>query len=160
MDTKENIQQLAEFSSEIRKLTLKRLEEVPEGFINWRLNNTAISFAHIVQHIINVDELFFELITSRGKKFQWKLGSEEPHLALNIPTYLAMLEKLKKFQQQRYTVIYSLDNLAMNEEIANEDGKKMTLWWFIMRKVLEHEIYHRGQIAAYLKVLKGESYPI
>jgi hypothetical protein len=40
MDTNESIQRLAEFSSEIREITLKRLEEVPDGFINWRLNNT------------------------------------------------------------------------------------------------------------------------
>jgi hypothetical protein len=34
MDTKESVQRLAEFSSEIREITLKRLEEVPDGFIN------------------------------------------------------------------------------------------------------------------------------
>ncbi|MEC7771509.1 MAG: hypothetical protein VX798_10010 [Bacteroidota bacterium] len=38
---------LAEFSSTIRSLTLKRLDEVPKGFFNWRLNNTVMSFADI-----------------------------------------------------------------------------------------------------------------
>jgi uncharacterized damage-inducible protein DinB len=32
----------------------------------------------------------------------------------------------------------------------------MTLWWFIMRNLIEHEVYHRGQMSAYLKLLKGE----
>ena len=157
MDTKESIQRLAEFSSEIRKITLKRLEEVPEGFMNWRLNNTAMSFAHIAQHLINVDELFFRLVTSREKQFQWKYGSEERHMVVEKVTYDTMIEKLKNFQHKRYTIICSFDDLRINEEIADENEHKMTLWWFIMRNVLEHEIYHRGQIAAYLKVLKGES---
>ena len=69
MDTSESIQRLAEFSSEIRKITLKRLQEVPEEFFNWRLNNTAMSFAHIVQHLIDVDELFFSLGTSKKNDF-------------------------------------------------------------------------------------------
>jgi uncharacterized damage-inducible protein DinB len=45
----------------------------------------------------------------------------------------------------------------MNEQIIDENGEKMTFWWFLMHKILEHEVYHRGQVAAYLKVLKGES---
>ena len=98
MDTKENIQRLAEFSSEIREVTLKRLQEIPEGFINWRLNNTAMSFAHIVQHLIHVDELFFSLAESKENEFQWTLGSEEPHVSIEKPTYVSMLEKLKNLQ--------------------------------------------------------------
>jgi len=155
--TVENFQKLAEFSSEIRKLTLKRLQEIPEGFMNWCLNNTAMSFVDIVHHLINVDELFFEISNTKEKQFQWKLGSEEPHQIVDKFTYEAMIEKLKEFQLKRHSVIYSLDDSRMNEEITDENGKKMTFWWFLMQKVLEHEIYHRGQISAYLKVLKGES---
>lgn len=157
MDTKESIERLAEFSSEIRKTTLKRLEKIPEGFINWRLNNTAMSFAHITQHIIDVDELFFGLTTSESKQYQWELGSEEPHLIVENLDYEAMIEKLKIYQQKRHTVISAFDVIKMNDKVADKNGNKMTFWWFIMCKVLEHEIYHRGQIAAYLKVLKGES---
>ena len=157
MDTKENIHRLATFSSEIRKLTLKRLQEVPEGFINWRLNNTAISFANMVQHIIQVDELFFSLVKTEDKEFQWTLGTEEPHTQIDISTYSELLKKLKAFETKRHDIISSFDHLKMNEKITDGNGEKTTFWWFIMTKVLEHEIYHRGQIAAYLKVLKGES---
>ncbi|QRM90836.1 DUF664 domain-containing protein [Lacinutrix sp. WUR7] len=156
MDTKENIHRLASFSSKIREVTLKRLQEVPEDFTHWRLNNTAMSFAQIVQHLIHVDELFFSLAESKENEFQWTLGSEEPHVAIDKTTYESMLEKLRNFQQKRYTVICSLDTLKINAVITGDNNEKTTLWWFIMRKVLEHEIYHRGQIAAYLKVLRGE----
>ena len=151
------MQRLAEFSSEIRKLTLKRLQEVPEGFINWRLNNTAISFANMVQHLLQVDELFFSLAEAEEKEFQWTLGTEEPYTPIEKSTYNELLKKLKAFETKRYNIISSFDNLKMNEEITDSNGEKTTLWWFIMTKVLEHEIYHRGQIAAYLKVIKGDA---
>lgn len=158
IDTKESIERLADFSSEIRKITLKRLEEVPEGFMNWRLNTTAMSFAHIVQHLINVDELFFNLITSEEKEFHWKLGSEEPHIMVERLDYKVMLDTLKTYQQKRHTIITGFEPSEMNIKVADDNTQEMTFWWFIMRKVLEHEIYHRGHIAAYLKVIKGENF--
>ena len=157
MDTVKYNIVLAEFSSAIRSLTLKRLDEVPKGFINWRLNNTAMSFADIVQHLIQVDKLFMELVQSDHKKFQWKFGSEEPHIKVSIGTYALMLEKLQKLQHERHHIIEELKKSQLNRQLTNEGGEDMTLHWFLLRKVLEHEIYHRGQIAAYLKVLKGES---
>jgi len=157
IDTKESIERLADFSLEIRKITLKRLEEVPEGFINWRLNNTAMSFAHIVQHLINVDRLFFNLVSSEEKEFHWEFGSEELHFMVEPSTYKVMLEKLKTYQQRRHTLISVFEPSEMNTKVTDETEQEMTIWWFIMRKVLEHEIYHRGQISAYLKILKGES---
>ncbi|MDB9720450.1 DinB family protein [Winogradskyella sp.] len=157
LDSEQSIERLADFSSEIRKITLKRLEELPEGFMNWRLNTTAMSFAHIVQHLINVDELFFNLVTSEDKQFHWILGSEEPHFTVEPDSYEAMLRKLSTYQQKRHTLIKAFDPIEINTKVSDENQQKMTFWWFIMRKVLEHEIYHRGQIAAYLKILKGES---
>ena len=157
MDAKENLQKLADFSFEIRKTTLKRLQEVPLGFMNWRLNTTALSFAHIVQHLINVDDLFFSLTTSKEKQFQWKLGSAEPHQIVENLTYEVMIEKLKEYGQKRHTFISAFDAQRIDDKVVDENGNEITFWWFIMRNVLEHEIYHIGQLAAYLKVIKGET---
>lgn len=154
---KNNFEQLAEYSSKIRQLTLKRLKETPDGFINWRLNNTAMSFAHLVQHIIKVDEMFFNLTTTNNKKFTWTLGSEEPHVNVDETTYASLIKKLQDFGVKRDTIISSFNDTSINELAEDENGESMTIWWFLMHKVLEHETYHRGQIAAYLKVLKGES---
>jgi len=156
MNSKNYFDQLAEFSSEIRKLTLKRLEDVPEGFINWRINNTAMSFVDIVQHLINIDELFFNITKTNERRFKWTLGTK-PHLNVDKLTYKSMVKKLEKLKIRRDSTIRSFNDILMNELVIDENGEKMTFWWFLMHKVLEHEIYHRGQVAAYLKVIKGES---
>ena len=154
---KDDIDQLAQFSNEIRKLTLKRLKEVPDGFINWRLNNTAMSFSHLIQHIINVDEIFFSLTTTTNKNYLWITGSEEPHKNIDDAIYASMLKKLKNYGVKRDTIISSFNDTSINELVFDQNGESMSIWWFLMHRVLEHETYHRGQLAAYLKVLKGES---
>jgi len=35
-----------------------------------------------------------------------------------------MIKKLKKYQQKRNTTIYILDDLGMNKEVADKNGKK------------------------------------
>src|SRR5690554_4849927 len=95
MKTNNKFNQLAQLSSGIRKLTLKRLEEVPAEFINWRLNNTAMSFAHLAKHIIDVDEIFFSLSTTNKRTIIWVIGSQEPHFEGDVPMYSSMLNTLK-----------------------------------------------------------------
>lgn len=155
--SKHNIYDLIKYSSEVRRLTLKRLEEVPKGFINWRLNNTAMSFAHLVQHIINVDEMFVNLANTNNKNYRWILGSEESHINVDLATYKSLLKKLKSLGVKRDAIIASFNDMSAKTLVNDENGEAITLWWFLMHNVLEHEIYHRGQIAAYLKVIKGES---
>ena len=157
MKTKHQLEQLAALSSEIRRLTIKRLEEVPEGFINWRLNNTAMSFAHLVKHIIDVDEIFFRLSTTNKRTFKWEMGSETSHFAVDETIYKSLIETLKANGEKRNVIISEFNDITINDLVRNSKGEEMTFWWFIMHNVLEHETYHRGQIAAYLKVLKGES---
>tara|TARA_R110002012_G_scaffold160895_1_gene322873 strand:- start:28605 stop:29087 length:483 start_codon:yes stop_codon:yes gene_type:complete len=157
MKPNNSIDQLVALASEIRRLTIKRLEAVPRGFINWQLNNNAMSFAHLIQHIINVDNLFFNLATSNNKTFIWVMGSEVPYLNLDEATYNDMLAKLKDYGIKRDAIISSFNDNSINELVSNQDGETITIWWFLMHYVLEHETYHRGQIAAYLKVLQGES---
>ena len=116
-----------------------------------------MSFAHLVKHIINMDEIFFKLTTNTNTTFTWILGTEEPKVNADEATYKSMLKKLKDYCAKRDKIIASFNDTPINDLVSNDAGEEMTIWWFLMHKVLEHETYHRGQIAAYLKVLKGES---
>ena len=153
---KNDFEGLAAFSNGIRQLTLKRLQEMPEGFENWRLNTTAMSFAHLAKHILDVDELFFSLSTTNKRIFKWEMGSEQAHFDVDETIYKSLLNTLKANGEKRHDIILEFNTVTINELIRDERGNEMTFWWFLMHHVLEHETYHRGQIAAYLKVLKGE----
>jgi uncharacterized damage-inducible protein DinB len=110
-----------------------------------------------MQHLINVDELFFEMMQRNPKQFKWKMGTEEPHTLVDDKTCEEIIINLKSVQNKREQIIRSLSDSDLNQEVIDEKGKKMTLWWFIMDNLIAHEVYHRGQISVYLKILKGES---
>jgi len=38
-----------------------------------------------------------------------------------------------------------------DREVFDERFGETTLWWIVVRGNLDHEIHHRGQIAAYLR---------
>ncbi|HSP12798.1 MAG TPA: DinB family protein [Salegentibacter sp.] len=156
MECNEYANQVAEFSWEIREQSLEILERIPEGFMNWRLNNTAMSFVHIAKHLVKVDELFLEMLKSGDKTYKWHLGSEEPHYKVDKAEFEEVKLRLKNLQKERHALIQAMDENTLNEKVTGELGEQSSIWWFIMQKLLEHEIYHRGQIAAYLKVIQGE----
>ncbi|MEZ7504818.1 DinB family protein [Flavobacterium sp. Arc2] len=147
---------IAVFSEAIRERTIKRLESVPQDFINWRLNNTSLSFGHIAQHIINADELFIKMVQSSTDLYIWVLGTEESHPILERHEYEEKIIHLKHLQKQRANLILTLTEKELTKTIHSDDGEEMILAWFILEKIIEHEVYHRGQISAYLKVIKGE----
>ncbi|MGM0932373.1 MAG: DinB family protein [Bacteroidota bacterium] len=156
MDCNAYANQLAEFSWEIRNESLEIFERLPEGFMNWRLNNNAMSFAHIAKHLINVDELFLEMLQTGKKTYEWHLGSEEPHYEVENAEFEEIKQRLKSLQKERHAIIQAMDENTLNEKVTGELGEQSNIWSFIMQKLLEHEIYHRGQLSAYLKILQGE----
>ncbi|HEY9185404.1 MAG TPA: DinB family protein [Salegentibacter sp.] len=156
MECNANANQLAEFSWEIRDKSLDILENLPEGFENWRLNNNAMSFAHIAKHLVRIDERFLEMLQTGNKTFKWHMGSEEPHYRIEKAEFEDIKERLKTLQKKRHAVIQAMDEKTLNEKVSGELGKQSNIWWFIMEKLLEHEIYHRGQLGAYLKIIQGE----
>ncbi|MGY5850133.1 DinB family protein [Salegentibacter sp. F14] len=148
--------QLAEFSWEIRDKSLEILERIPEGFINWRLNNNTMSFVHIAKHLVHVDELFLRMMQAGEKTYKWQMGSKEPHYQVEESEFKEVKERLKSLQKDRHALIQSIDEKVLDEKVTGELGEQSNLWWFIMQKLLEHEAYHRGQLSAYLKFLQGE----
>jgi uncharacterized damage-inducible protein DinB len=144
---------IAKFSAAVRESTLKRLRLVPDGSENWRVSPDAMSFADTVQHLIDADEWLF-------KKFEIKnidpiRGQSGLIHIENRNQYLALLERLKNIGQRRADMLEKLDESALAELIYDARfGADVAVWWIIVRGNIDHEIHHRGQIAAYLRMLK------
>lgn len=148
--------QLAELSWEIRDKSLEIMEDFPEGSMNWRLNNKAMSLAHIAKHLVIVDELFLEMLQAGEKTYKWHMASKEPHRKVEKEDFEELKQRLQELQKERHAIIQAMDEKTLDEKVTGELGEQSSVWWFIMQKLIEHEIYHRGQLAAYLKILQGE----
>jgi uncharacterized damage-inducible protein DinB len=142
---------LADFAEAVRESSLKRLRRVPPGKENWRVALDAMSFADTARHLINADEWLFRQLEKSIPAIKGEAGLE------NIKSrdeYDALLGELEKTGGQRASLLRGLTDDRFSELIFDERFGEVTVWWVIVRGNLDHEIHHRGQIAAYLRVVQ------
>jgi uncharacterized damage-inducible protein DinB len=147
---------LTEFCRSIRGSTIKRLELVPEGYENWKVSSGALSFAETAKHIIDLDYWLFEKIKNPNTK------SIETETAIikncNRKEYEAFIINLKEVLKKKIDLIKTLDEEKLKVKIYDDSyNSEVSLAWLILRRNIDHEIHHRGQIATYLRVLKDKN---
>lgn len=134
---------------------MKRLRAVPEGYENWRIDSEGMSFADIAQHLADADHWLFE--KHRVKDLDPIQGSSGCVKIATRGEYEMLLTQLKECGRERvlFLEIMTADQYA--EKIYDSRFKgEVSVWWIIVRGNLDHEIHHRGQIAAMLRMLNSE----
>jgi uncharacterized damage-inducible protein DinB len=146
------IHRLATFSESIRESSFKRFAAVPEGRENWRPVATAMSFADILQHLIDCDNwLFQKLKTPNLASIRGAVGQAEME---SRDDFERLLDEYRATGNLRTSLISNLSEGNMSRVIPDDRfGGEVETWWVIVRGNLDHEIQHRGQLAAYLRIL-------
>jgi uncharacterized damage-inducible protein DinB len=140
---------LAEFSLAVRQSSLKRLILVPEGLENWRAKPDAMSFADLARHLIDADEWLFKKLEVRT--LEPMVGRAGLVHIQRREQFRRLLEELEQAGGRRADMLRRLTEAQLDELVFDRRfGKEVTIWWVIVRGNLDHEIHHRGQIAAYL----------
>ena len=145
---------LAQLSVAVRESTLKRLVQVPDGFENWRPTEASLSFADIVQHLIDADNwLFQKLQTPELLPLQGQADLVSVH---NRAVFDDLLEQLREIGERRRTIIENLNEDDFSRQIYDSRfGGEVEVWWIITRGNLDHETHHRGQVATYLRIVSS-----
>ena len=146
-------ERLAEFSLAVRQSSLKRLRLVPEGMENWRITDEDMSFADLARHLVDADEWVSKkleagaLATMVGRPGLARVASRRE--------YERLLSELEGIGTWRATLLRRMTQARLCEQIfdARFNGE-VSVWWIIVRGNLDHEIHHRGQMAAYLAALR------
>jgi len=141
-------EKLAEFATAVRNSTIKRLKQVPSGKENWRITPDGMSIAEIAYHLIEADEWLTKKIENKDlEPIQGKTGTVKIE-------FLELIDRLLQSGEKRNSFIRKLDESKLQSTIFDKRfGKKVTIWWIIVRGNLDHEVHHRGQLSAYLKLL-------
>jgi uncharacterized damage-inducible protein DinB len=144
---------LAEFARAVRESTLKRLRRVPPGSENWRIHGQAMSFADLARHIAEADRWLLEklgdpsLPAMTGRAHLVEIAGRRE--------YQALLEELEETGRQRAALLESMTADRLSQKLPDERfGGAVSTWWVIVRGNLDHEIHHRGQIAAFLRIVQ------
>lgn len=143
---------LAELSIAVRDSTIRRLRLVPAGSENWRIESDSMSFADLAQHIIDADEWLFRMLETKNlSPVRGIAGLADVN---NRDEYIKLITDLKRTGQIREGLLEGLSEEHLTEMIHDERfGGRVSAWWIIVRGNLDHETHHRGQIAAYLRML-------
>lgn len=144
---------LVDFSLAVRESTLKRLRSIPPGFENWQISENSMSVSEIVHHLIEADLWLFQKV--KIKNLEPIVGEKGKINVSNRMDYLQLIDKLIDTGRKRTKWIQNMDENDLQEMIYDKRfGKEVTVWWLLLRGNLDHEIHHRGQLAAYLRVIK------
>ena len=147
------IELLTEFCRRVRGSTIKRLELVPEGYENWKISSDSLSFAEIAKHIIDLDYWLLEKIKNPDiKSIETETAILKPR---NKKEFNTLINNLKEVLEKKIEILNTLGESKLNETIYDDAyDSEVSLAWLILRRNIDHEIHHRGQIASYLRVLK------
>jgi len=143
---------LAAFSAAVRGSTIKRLRLVPQDGENWRVSPNSMSFADLARHLIDADEWLFRMLETKNEP-PMRGGAGLVSVA-HRDEYLRLIEELERTGQRRRDVFEELAEEDLRERYEDARfGGAVTGWWVIVRGNLDHEIHHRGQISAYLRMV-------
>ena len=148
-------QRLAELSVAVRESTVKRLKRVPAGAENWAPSPNAMSVADLAHHLIRSDEWLFKMLETKDLE---PIDGEPG--AVNVTQrdeYLQLIQELERTGQMRRALLDRMTEPQLEEIIHDARfGGPVSAWWVVVRGNLDHEIHHRGEINAYLKMAKTQ----
>jgi uncharacterized damage-inducible protein DinB len=151
-----NNEMLINFCKAIRESTLKRLKIVPEGYENWRISKNALSFAEIVRHLIKSDDWTIKKI--KDPTIKSILPEKGKFEDCSKEEFYSLISTLEESLDRKINFINTLNEEKMESKIYDDRfNDVVSVEWIILRGNLDHEIHHRGQIAAYLRVLRDKA---
>jgi uncharacterized damage-inducible protein DinB len=142
---------LAEFSRAVRQSTLKRLKLVPSGKENWRVSPEAMSFADTARHLIECDQWLFKKL--EDKNLPHSDGKAVEEIPVSREQFEKYIDDLERLGTERAEKLANITDEQFAEPMHDNRFGMVTLWWIIVRGNLDHEIHHRGQIIAYLRMM-------
>jgi uncharacterized damage-inducible protein DinB len=143
-------QRLAEWSRAVRGSSLRRLSLVRPGFENWRLTAGSMSFADVAFHLIEADQWLFRKLTEPA--LPPMVGRAGTTYISTREQFTALCDNLEGSGQRRAAVLESLSPAQLEATVLDQRfGGVVTFWWVVVRGNLDHEVHHRGQIAAWLR---------
>lgn len=146
-------EKIIEFAKAVRQSTIKRLEPIPSGLENWAISKNALTIAEIAHHLMEADRWMISKFSNTSlKPFKAVKGKIQ---ITNRAEYVQLIEDLKTWLDKKTNYIAEMSPDDLEEKIPDDRfGGLVTKWWVIVRGNIDHEIHHRGQLSAYIRVLQ------
>jgi len=149
------LERIIEFACAVRQSTIKRLELIPLGFENWAISEKALTVAEIANHLIEADHWLLQKFSDLSLK-PFKAAKGKIHIS-SRDEYIQLILELRKWLDKKNDYLTRLTPEQLDEKISDDRFEGLVMrWWVIVRGNLDHEIHHRGQLSAYIRVLQDK----
>lgn len=147
---------LSRFARAVRESTLKRLARVPAGRENWRPSSGSLSVADLAHHLLHADFWLFEKLANPLLPGMVARAGEAG--VVDAAEFQEIVRQLDQSGEARAVLVARLSPDELQARIPDDrfGGDDVTVWWMIVRGNLDHEAHHRGQLAAYLRILADQ----
>lgn len=135
---------------------IAEVESIPPGQYVWRPAPESRNVAELIRHIVESDRMAVGELTRPDGDFQRvphpQFAEEYASDVAEVDGKTDLIELLKKSHAQGDKAFREAGELFMLQLIRRFDGKRGTrLAW--MYHMIDHESYHRGQLALYVRQL-------
>ena len=150
-----SIDRLIESWSEVRAGLIKEASQIPEGQFSFRATNDTRSVIEVLQHIVQsqkmlVGEACRAETNLRRQSFADHIKEYAPEVA-EVKGKNGLLELLRSSMETSEASIRSCGH-GLQDTMQRFDGKEVSKLDFLNFAVA-HEMYHRGQLTVYERLL-------
>ena len=150
-----SIDRLIESWTEVRAGLIKEASQIPEGQFSFRATPDTRSVTEVLQHIVQTQKM----LVGEACRADTNLGRQSfaAHIAEYAPEVVAVTDKnglielLRSSMETSEATIRSCGD-GLQNTMQRFDGKEISKLDF-MNFAVAHEMYHRGQLTVYERLL-------
>jgi len=136
--------------SEIRRRSIKLWSEIPNEYLNWKLDKNALTIIEMIRHVLEGEHLFHKIVENRGN-----LGSyKSPWDGLQYIDLKNELDFAQKYRSDFLRMIGELKESDLeNVRIERKEVAQNKKLGDYLNRIAYHESVHTGQMLNYLRTI-------
>jgi len=148
-----NIKTFLDYYEKIRQRTLRVVECIPSGQIEWAYESNKFSIGDLVRHVCAIERYMY------AENAQFKPSAYPGHGRNLADGYQAVLDFMERTHRESMEIFARLSDSDLQKKCLTPNNTPITLWKWL-RAMVEHEIHHRGQIYLYLAMMAVPTPPL
>ena len=133
---------------------INKLNKIDYRIVNITLTDSNNSIAMIIQHLINWRVFAIEKM-NKNQAFDIKINSTNDWTKINIDSETEWTELLSKLISTQNKIIALLEELMVNNHLNDKVSGKDYSFEHLINGIIQHDIYHLGQIGLLHKQIKN-----
>ncbi len=150
-----SIERICEQWQDVRKGLVKEVELIPSEMMGFKPASESRSVIQLLQHVIETERVLAGEMCRENTNFQRGFPALIADFAGQVKettTKEAVLEQLRSSMEETKAMVVSFGDENFEQTITRFDGKQGTKVE-MLNLTVAHEMYHRGQLTVYERLL-------